>query len=589
MARQGFAEGGGMAEIHHVGVNTSSDRTFHVADSLYASGDYFVAAIEYERVYYVSVNQMERVRANLGKVNALKQMNDFQKARRDIQRSLPHTTCPNLRFQVLYEWAFCAYMAGEYNESLLATRQLDFYFPERKHQDAAALLHALSLMQLERWDDLLTFLEHWTSIYLYAVDAAAEATPNIFSYTDDIQRLNSSLKVALEVGSRPTVKTPEKARLYATLMPGLGHLYAGEVGKGSLNMFSQALSLSTAGLLAFNGYYISTFTLGLGLFQSFYFGGIKQAGDLTSRRNARVMNTYKQQVGELLVGLDRKMEDVRDKSYTLASEAALEQALLALYDFNFTKADSISSQIKKVYPDQYLAHFSRTNYLWWLIITQPFSDESEKQYRESIMQSMELARNNSSLSYENQDLFYLISLYAMQARLDLKNGAYIRAMRNGRNAISHIERSRGEEEHFQGFLLTSGLYNYMTIQATRKYPFLKVYSLFYPEGDKELGLMQLDKAARSEHQVWKTEAHYFLMRLYLEMEENPGKALNYAIWLTDTYPGNLIFQYYHLEVLRNIGDGSAIRNKKQEIRSAALSNKTISHLQREYFLELIDN
>ncbi len=552
---------------------------FPLGDSLFGIGDYYLSAIEYERAYYLSDNQQVRMAANLGKVRALKQMGAFEKARNDIQRSLPFADDPSIRLKVLYEWVFCAYMAGIYNESLQAAQQIAFYFGDQKSKEVAGLLHALSLMQLERWTGLKDYLEGWTDMYTVAARDA--------SSIQEMQLLANTLIHELQENQRPRIKNPERARLYSTLIPGMGYVYAGAAGQGSVNMLSQALSLGTAALLAFNGYYISTFTIGLGLFQSFYFGGIKQSGNLTTARNEKVMNGYKQTIGSLLIDFDTAAKQLQAKSVSRNSERALEETLLALYHFDFKKADSVSSNIAMMYADQYVAHFSRANYLWWLIITQPFSTVSENQYRESVSRSMALAKNNAGEMTDNQDLFYSISLYAMQARLDLKNGAYIRAMRNGRNAISHIERSKGKEDAFPGFLLTSGLYNYMTVQAGRKYPFLKIYSIFYPDGDRALGLAQLHEAAQSDYLIWQTEANYFLMRLYLEMEQEPDKALQYADWLTRTFPSNLIFQYYHLLILKALADNQAVLNKKDDIRFAAEKNRGISKQQRDYFLELI--
>lgn len=570
--------------VNHIHVNGSEnfdDRLFTIADSLFAYGDYYAAAIEYERAYFLSEDPLSRVVANLHKIQALKQLGEFAKAKNDIQRSLPHANEPSLRLQVLYEWAFCAYMAGDYSEALLATQQVNHYFEDQASRDKTKLIHALSIMQLEQWDSLIDFIDVWTSPYVFA---AGDTTSE-----HDIRDIVDDLKQVLDRDHRPDIRSPERARTYSAFVPGLGHLYAGETGKGGLNMLSQALSLGGASLLAINGYYISTFTVGLSLFQSFYFGGIKQAGRLTALRNERRLNEYKQTVGSLLVGLDEHMQQVRSQVADYHTELAFEETLLALYDFNFWKADSITSGILAKYPDQYLSHFARTNFLWWQIISQDYSLQAENQYKESISRSMSLAKSNAGVAISNQHVFFLISMYAMQARLDLKNGAYIRAMRNGRNAISHFERSRGKEDEFHGFLLTSGLYNYMTDQAVGKYPFLKIYSIFYPEGDRELGLTQLINASRSEYLIWRTEANYFLMRLYLDMEQDPSQALGYASWLTGKYPSNLIYQYYHLVILKELGDSQDIDDKKAEIRSVAMNHSGVTEEQRNYFLELISD
>jgi hypothetical protein len=156
-----------------------------------------------------------------------------------------------------------------------------------------------------------------------------------------------------------------------------------------------------------------------------------------------------------------------------------------------------------------------------------------------------------------------------------------------RNCVEQIERSMGREMEFGGFYLTSGLYNYLTAEAARRFPLLKPYAIFYPRGDRGLGIAQLEKAFASNQPLWKTEAGYFLMRIHLEQGQDAPKAEPYARWLTATYPSNLIFQYYHLQVLMALKEEEGVALKKAEIRRLAMANAGISQEQRLYFLDLV--
>lgn len=565
-----------------------SPALFAFADSLYNAGDYFFASIEYERIYYLAPEREVRTTANLKKVQALKQLGSFGKAGRDIRRSLPFVTDGESGFNILYEMAFCAYMEKDYASSLLALDQISHSASGQTNLAKTRLLRGLVYTQMEDWAGLASHLDAWCPDESQAV------------------RLMDSLRFVLVEAERFRQKSVRKARMLSTFLPGTGHLYAGRPGKGALNAFSQAASLGSAVLLAANGYYISTFAVGLSLFQSFYFGGIRQAGSLAESSNEHELAALKQKVAGMLLLLEserqlheRFQQDTSEapggiapeRQAGQASHLALNEALAtlmkALYDFDLEKADSISKSLIQSWPEHYLSWFARTNYLWWEIISSPQATELETQYRDHIAQSMSLAKTRFSRNPDHSDIFYFISLYAMQARLDLKNGAYIRAMRNGRNAISYIEQSRGKESQYGGFYLTSGLYNYMTTQATRKYPFLKIYSLFYPEGNRELGLQQLIRISESDNRVWGTEASYFLMRLYLEVEDDPEKALLYAARLTGRFPSNLIFQYYHYQALKALNDVEAVDSKREEIRARALSNRSISDAHRQYFYRLV--
>lgn len=560
---------------------------FVMADSLYDAGNYFYASVEYERIYYQSAAIEVRTTANLKKVQALKQMGSFDRAGRDIQRSLPFARDAGSGFSILYEMAFCAYMDKDYASALFALDQISHSAVNETNLAKTRLLRGLVYTQMENWNGLANHLSTWSPAY------------------EQETYLMDSLRLLLYTREHSRKREPQKARMFSTFLPGSGHIYAGQPAKGALNAFSQAASLGGAVLLAANGYYISTFTIGLSLFQSFYFGGIRQAGNLTATRNEREMAAFKHTVMRLLLSLESGIQLRAQSQQTLeitsdnapasqhlqtpvaSIKGALENLMKALYEFDLNKADSISDSLLKAWPEHYLSWFARTSYLWWEIISSPQTGELETIYREHIARSMSLARTHFSRNPDHSDIFYFISLYAMQARLDAKNGAYIRAMRNGRNAISYVEQSRGKESQYEGFYLTSGLYNYMTIQAARRYPFLKIYSLFYPEGNRELGLQQLNSITESDNMVWSTEANYFLMRMYLDMEQDASKALLYAARLTREYPSNLIFQYYHYQVLKALNDKESVDNKREEIRARALGNHSITDTHRHYFYGLV--
>ncbi len=269
-------------------------------------------------------------------------------------------------------------------------------------------------------------------------------------------------------------------------------------------------------------------------------------------------------------------------------EALLEACMLALYDFRFLKADAVSLHLLDSHPDNYLSHFARAHYYWWMMISHPPDDETVVGFSKSIQHAGNLfeKRNAESTNPDHPGLFYAISLSAMSVRHDLMVGNYIPALNRARNAHSSIKKSLGQEDAFHGLYLTSGLYNYIAGSAVSRFPLLRIYQLLFPAGDKELGLSQLKRAADLDHPVWKTEATYFLMRIFLEMEGDPERAVHYAQKLTGRFPENLIYHYYHLLALREAGEEQAALNQKQVIRNAAMFNEGLSDVQREYFLEL---
>ncbi len=278
-------------------------------------------------------------------------------------------------------------------------------------------------------------------------------------------------------------------------------------------------------------------------------------------------------------------------AYTSTSQTIEEEAgkgLNSLYHFRFAEADSIISDLEQNFPDHYLSSVVRANYFWWKMISQQQNDEVESHYLQSLMQiedHIAFAAELDNACFD--DLFYAIHLYAFRARLDLMNGDYIQALRHLNQSIGYIRKTLGKEHQHQAFMLTSGLYNYLADYGRREYPFLGLYTLMYPEGDMEKGLFQLKQAAAGEEWIVNTEANYFLMKIFFELEDKPGQALEYATLLVNQYPDNLIFMYYYHQIAAGLELQAETEKSRADYFKALKNNKQLSRLQLLYFDNLL--
>ena len=98
-----------------------------------------------------------------------------------------------------------------------------------------------------------------------------------------------------------------------------------------------------------------------------------------------------------------------------------------------------------------------------------------------------------------------------------------------------------------------GIYNYYAAVIPDEYPMIKPLMLFFPSGDKEKGIEQLNNAAFNGKYA-KYEAQYFLMTLYFTYENNAYKADEYAETLTKEFPDNPIFERWKGRIEAKKGD-----------------------------------
>lgn len=273
------------------GETLAQGNVFQAGDSLFAVGRFFEAGIAYERVFFLSQEAGLRAEASLRKSQALKQQGEYARAVMDLQRSLPYAPEDSLRREMLYEMAVCSYLSGVYPQTYSLLQQYEAQYPNAYQPEAFSLLWGMVLVKMNNWDQLDEYLLSFSQ-------------PGNETHAQD--SLVKVIHALLLEEYRPVERNPEKARMLSTFFPGSGHLYSGKPGAGLLNGFSQLASLGVAGFLAYNQMYIAGVIAGLGMFQSFYFGGIRQAGELTEERNQKEMLAYQESLLELLVELHQQ-------------------------------------------------------------------------------------------------------------------------------------------------------------------------------------------------------------------------------------------------------------------------------------------
>ncbi len=273
----------------------AADRWFGEGDSLFGTARFFEAAVAYERSYFLSEDAQQRVLVNLAKAEALKQMGEFSRARNDLQRSLTFYGNDSLRKEVNYQVALCAYLDGDASgaRSLLMRLRRTF---EEVPSSRQFLLEGLVLVDLAEWDDLRGHLMEW---FREHADGPAEKERLLQAYDALLNKW----------GGPPEMLDPGRARMWSTFVPGSGQVYAGSAGWGVLNAFSQVLALGGFGLLVYNGTYIASVVAGLGPFQSFYFGGIRQAGTLAGEKNKSRLEGFRAALGEFLLDVAVQMNE----------------------------------------------------------------------------------------------------------------------------------------------------------------------------------------------------------------------------------------------------------------------------------------
>ncbi len=254
------------------------------------------------------------------------------------------------------------------------------------------------------------------------------------------------------------------------------------------------------------------------------------------------------------------------QSYSFQEAKIISEYFESLYSFEFNKSDSILSSLPK--SPEY--SFIQINNYWWKLITT--DNKKNIIYSNALIINHDKKYSNSPPT-ENEVLLN-ISIQAFKLRFLLYNKQYYKAYKQAKFLVQIISSSTIAQDN-EYTILIYGLMNYFGNKAYKKYPFV-FYQKQYKNFSDTIGIILLEKAAKTNNIFVKTESLYFLVKIYYEVEENYEKALFYSSKLTSLYPDNAIFGYYHLNILINLKKNNEAKIFKEKLFKSIYSNNSLT-------------
>lgn len=254
-------------------------------------------------------------------------------------------------------------------------------------------------------------------------------------------------------------------------------------------------------------------------------------------------------------GLAQSPEVGRKKPLLLDMNVQIEstQAVNDMYNFKFERAERQFRWIKQKYEWHPLPYFLLGLSEWWKIV--PNIDNT--QFDANFLAYMDTTIYKAEKMYEkdNEDpeaAFLLAAAYAFQGRLYSERRDWGKATVAGKNSLQYLEISKGKEDFSPELLLGDALYNYYAEWVPENYPILRPVLMFFPKGNRDLGIKQLKTVANNAFYT-RTEAQYFLMRILTEEGNDPREAFHISEYLHNTFPDNAYFHRYYARQLYGRG------------------------------------
>jgi hypothetical protein len=272
-----------------------------------------------------------------------------------------------------------------------------------------------------------------------------------------------------------------------------------------------------------------------------------QQADTTRRRPPIEL----QNVDVLPDALNTKNWLLLDKDIALELDGAVHN----LYDFKFDRAEKQFRSLRRRYPNHPMPYFLLGLSQWWKIVP---SNVQTKLYDKPFFAYMDSAITRAETQYKQDEknyeaCFFLSAAYGFAARLHAERKNWGKATVYSKEALNYLAKSQEANGLSPEFLFGQALMNYYAPWISDNYPLLRPVLLFFPKGNKKLGLQQLRNVADNGFYT-APEARFFLMKILYNDENDPAASLPVARKLAATYPDNAYFERFCALVCYNRGE-----------------------------------
>jgi tetratricopeptide (TPR) repeat protein len=227
----------------------------------------------------------------------------------------------------------------------------------------------------------------------------------------------------------------------------------------------------------------------------------------------------------------------------------VQNSLDKIYNYEFDEADVIMDQIEKKYPNHPVSYILDSFVLFWRHMPIKDNPAKSKEYIHKLDQCLDaINKKYGKNSLDPEAVFYTMVARGYMAMIYNYRGEMVSAAGEGKKAYNAFLEGLKLINKNPEFYFTSGMYNYYVEVYPEEHPIVKPLLVFFKNGDKALGLKQMDNATKVGT-ITKAEACFYISHVYLKYEMRPEKAVVYMDKLVDMYPRNPLFLMKNIESL----------------------------------------
>lgn len=244
-----------------------------------------------------------------------------------------------------------------------------------------------------------------------------------------------------------------------------------------------------------------------------------------------------------------------------------------IYNIEFERAELCFKKIQSLEPKNPAGYFLDAMIEWWKILMFPAKKETEDLFLVKIEKVIKFS--DTLLAKDEFDLtglFFKGAAMGYRARFYSQKLSYFDAASDGKTAFEILAKCYERAPNNHDIMMGTGIYNYFAEAIPEKMPLLKPIVLFFPKGNKKIGILQL-KSSANYARYTKVEALTALLQIYVSFDKNNSEAYYYASLLNKSYPNNPYFHRHLARILVQMGEWDSSEVVWREIVNRTLNKQ----------------
>ena len=263
----------------------------------------------------------------------------------------------------------------------------------------------------------------------------------------------------------------------------------------------------------------------------------------------------------LLVGFSSQCQVLRDPE----AFERIRNSVSEIYNGGYDEAEATYQYLNRKFPAHPINYLLKGMSIYWQYFPLMPGTKSGTLFEQYMQKAIELSEERFKANANDAEA--LLSGLGSAGLLLLyfaDNGYSREVISLAPKTYQWVMKSFDFTSTYKDFYFITGLYNYYREAYAEAHPVYKPVMVFFPQGDKKLGLQQLKIGADSAIFL-KAESITFLAGIYQSFEKDPYRALIFSKRLTDAYKKNNQFRFSYIRdllVLKKYDEAEKAMNGK---------------------------